>query len=110
MKGQLSLRTESPVFDMNPGLAHGIQCRRVHIRTAPRGLRTSGHQWALNYLADSFSVGQRLRVMGSTVPPKRYTQVLTPGTCDVAYLEIGLCRCTQVRMRSYWSRMGSDPT
>ena len=41
------------------------------------------------------------------VLPKRYVEVLTFGICecDLIWKEV-LCRCNQIKMRLYWSRVG----
>lgn len=42
------------------------------------------------------------------VSPKRYVQVLTPQTCECNLIcKSGLCRCNQVKLRSYWIRVMS---
>lgn len=48
--------------------------------------------------------------MGPLVSFKRYIAVLTLGACECdSVWRQGLCRCNQVKMRSYWSRVGTKP-
>lgn len=37
---------------------------------------------------------------------KGYAEVLTPDTCEFDLLKKSLCRCNQVKIRSYRKRMG----
>lgn len=44
-------------------------------------------------------------------PPQRYAEALTPETYEMWLTwQEGLCRCDQVKMRSYSIRMGPNPT
>lgn len=42
-------------------------------------------------------------------PSKRYVEVLTPGACDCVIWKQGMCRCNQIKMRSYGIRVGPKP-